>query len=214
LPVPLSGYALHGRFFGKKPADGHAAAPDRAPPASTPVDIPLARTAQSRQFRAPTDPGTAAPLDAVYAIPHTPSVTAPSLADLQDRAAIHDLVMRYARAVDRRDFAGVAACFTPDAAYQGQLSRTGIAEALARLEAGLARWDVTQHLMGNQLVELDGDRARCETYALASHVSGDGGARRELTVAVIYEDELVRTPDGWRIAGRVARTLFVRESPP
>jgi ketosteroid isomerase-like protein len=151
----------------------------------------------------------------VYAIAHTRRVSASlTLRDLQDRAAIHDLVMRYARAVDRRDFPGVAACFTPDAAYEGQLSRAGVADALARLEAGLARWDVTQHLMANQLIELQGDAASCETYALAAHVRGEGATRHELTVAVVYHDDLVRRGDGWLIAKRVARTLFVRETAP
>ncbi len=138
----------------------------------------------------------------------------PTLRDLQDRAAIHDLVMRYARAVDRRDLAGVAACFTPDAAYEGQLSTSGIADALARLETALASWDVTQHLMGNQLIELHGDRASCETYAVATHVRGEGPTRRELTVAVVYQDDLVRRGGGWLICKRVARTLFSRETGP
>jgi ketosteroid isomerase-like protein len=150
----------------------------------------------------------------VRAIAHTRRVSVPpSLRDLQDRAAIHDLVMRYARAVDRRDFPGVAACFTPDAEYDGQLSRAGVADALARLETALARWDVTQHLMANQLIELQGDRASCETYALAAHVRGAGATRQELTVAVVYEDQLVRIGAGWLICKRVARTLFVRETP-
>ncbi len=34
---------------------------------------------------------------------------------LLDRAAIGDVILRYSRALDRRDWDEVASCFTPDA---------------------------------------------------------------------------------------------------
>lgn len=136
-----------------------------------------------------------------------PSTTDPALRELLDRVAIHDVLLRYARGVDRRDLDLVASCFTPDASYEGALGRTGIAEALTNLRAALSRYRSTLHFLGNQMIELAGDAARSETYALAYHRLSDD---RNLVVAVRYLDELVRRGEGWVIRGRVARLEWQR----
>ena len=126
----------------------------------------------------------------------------PEVRALLDRAAIQDVLLRYARGVDRKDLALVAACFTPDAAYEG---------ALARLIERMAVWETTMHVMANQLIELAGDQAHSETYAVAYHRAPGG---RELVVGVRYLDDLVRRDDGrWLIARRVVATDWQREIP-
>jgi len=131
-----------------------------------------------------------------------------TLQDLIDRAAIHDVLLRYARGVDRRDLTVVAACFTPDAAYQGALGAGTIAEALARLGEAMARYTSTLHVIGNQTIELEGDAAHSETYCLAHHVLADG---RHREVAVRYLDDLVRDRDTWRIRRRVVAREWERD---
>jgi hypothetical protein len=59
-----------------------------------------------------------------------------ALQALLDRTAIHDLIMRYARGVDRRDLDLVASCFATDAAYEGSLGTGGIDVVLATLANG------------------------------------------------------------------------------
>jgi 3-phenylpropionate/cinnamic acid dioxygenase small subunit len=136
---------------------------------------------------------------------------------LLDRAAIQDVLLRYARGVDRRDLALVASCFTPDAAYEGTLAHGTIADALARLGQTFGHYAATTHLVGNQLIELDGDQARSETYTIAYHrIAGE--PLRDRTVAVRYDDSLVRTAAGWRISRRVVhldweRTDVVKPAP-
>lgn len=127
--------------------------------------------------------------------------------DLLDRAAIHDVLLRYARGVDRRDLDLVASCFRPDAAYDGALGTGTIADALAALEPAMARYARTLHVLANQTIELAGDHARSETYALAHHVLPDGRLR---VVALRYCDDLVRDTTGWRIAGRVVHREWER----
>jgi ketosteroid isomerase-like protein len=129
---------------------------------------------------------------------------------LADRAAIHDVLLRYARGVDRRDLAAVAACFTPDARYEGSLARGTIEQALAGLRVAIDRYTSTFHLIGNQLIELHGDAASSETYALAHHTLPDGSRR---VVAVRYVDDFVRRPTGWLIARRVAHREWERVDP-
>ena len=109
--------------------------------------------------------------------------------------------------VDRRDLDLVASCFTADAVYEGALGRGTIIEALATLRTALPRYLSTLHFLGNQVIELDGDTARSETYALAYHrLVGE----RSLVVAVRYLDEFVRRGEGWLICGRVACTEWRR----
>jgi hypothetical protein len=133
-----------------------------------------------------------------------------ALQELRDRAAIHDLVMRYARGVDRRDLELVASCFAPDAAYEGALGAGTIAVALAALGERLQRYQATMHFMGNLLVELDGDTARCETYGLVYHRLQGTHEAHDFVVGVRYLDELARHGDGWWIVRRVVRTEFQR----
>ena len=82
-----------------------------------------------------------------------------AIGELRDRAAIRDLLMRYGHAVDRRDFERVAACFTPDASYDGSLGDGDIATALAALRERMARFESTMHFMSTQVIELAGDTA-------------------------------------------------------
>jgi hypothetical protein len=133
-----------------------------------------------------------------------------ALAALLDRAAIQDVLLRYARGVDRRDLDLVASCFTRDARYEGSLARGSIVDALAALRVAFTRYASTLHFLGNQLIELDGDVARSETYALAHHVLPEGELR---VVAVRYVDELVRRPTGWLIERRVAHREWERIEP-
>lgn len=130
---------------------------------------------------------------------------------LEDRAAIHDLTMRYARGVDRRDLDLVAACFAPDAGYEGGLGVGTIAVALAALRDRMQRYRTTMHFIANQLVELDGDRARCETYAIVYHrLEPDDEDAQDYIVGVRYVDDLARHGDGWWIVHRTAHLEFQR----
>jgi ketosteroid isomerase-like protein len=130
---------------------------------------------------------------------------------LADAIAVRDVVLGYARAVDRKDLDAVGRCFTPDCAYEGALASGTIADALATLRGAFERYARTMHFMGTQDVTVDGDAAQAVTYCVAYHVRTNG---RHATVAVRYLDTLARTPDGWRIARRVVRTDWTRDDPP
>jgi len=132
---------------------------------------------------------------------------------LADRAAIQDLMLRYARGVDRRDLDLVASCFTPDAAYEGALASGTIADALTRLRDSMARYDSTMHFIGNQLIEINGDAARSETYAIAYHRLTQNGEAKLFTVGVRYLDALTHEGDEWRIRRRVVKMEWQRTEP-
>ena len=131
---------------------------------------------------------------------------------LLDRAAIGDLFQRYSRAVDQRDWAGVASCFTPDAYADYGLIQGGVEEVVRWIGQGLAVFDKTMHLIQPGVIEVDGDTARAEALALAYHRRTDAGQRKELLVRLRYVDELVRAGEAWLIQRRTVEFVFGREN--
>jgi hypothetical protein len=59
------------------------------------------------------------------------------------------------------------------------------------------------HFLGNVSIELDGDRAHCETYAIAFHRRrSPAGEQKDDVWGVRYLDEFERRNGEWRIAHR------------
>jgi hypothetical protein len=66
------------------------------------------------------------------------------------------------------------------------------------------------HFMGNQLIEVDGETASCETYAIAYHRRQDGVEKKDRVVALRYLDDLVRRDGRWLIARRFVNVEWQR----
>ena len=123
-----------------------------------------------------------------------------SVQELSDRAAIHDVIMRYAMSVDQRDWKTFVECFTPDAyaEYSGVAAGPGVEKILAHVK-GIEDKAVSTHFMENQLIEVSGDVATVETYA-SSHLPWKQGEGPTFRVRGLrYESELVRQDGRWRI---------------
>ena len=69
---------------------------------------------------------------------------------------------------------------------------------------------MSQHLVGTHQVALDGDRATARCYLHAQHVNQSGG---QYIVAGRYDDDVVRTPAGWRIQRRTLTVLWTAGDP-
>jgi uncharacterized protein (TIGR02246 family) len=123
-------------------------------------------------------------------------------ASVEDRLALQELAARYARAVDRREYATFAALFTADGVLCGPgYAMSGRAE-IERGIAGIEQYEATQHCVHNQLLEVAGDDASGETYCVARHVYTRAGVKRKLDMGVRYQDRYRREGGGWRIARR------------
>jgi hypothetical protein len=126
------------------------------------------------------------------------------LRELADRQAIAEVLIRYATALDTREWKLLAACFTADAvADYGELG--GVNEGLDAIESvvrSLEGFDATQHLIGNIAIDLAGDRASATCYLQAQHVVRGTEGGEGFAIGGTYRDRLVRTNDGWRIAHR------------
>lgn len=138
--------------------------------------------------------------------------TAPeTLHQLADRAAIGDVLVRYATAIDGRTWDLLDTVFTPDAQldYRGAGGVAGPYPEVKRwLAEVLPMFRVTQHLVLNRIVDLDGDRARSTAQFLNPNEAMIKGEPWIFTVGGTYHDLLARTPDGWRITRRVEETLW------
>ncbi len=115
-----------------------------------------------------------------------------------DRIEIADLLTRYARAVDTRDWELYRQVFTPSA-HIDYTSAGGVAGDLetvaAWLEQTLAGFDMTQHLISNLEVDVDGDEARVRAMFFNPMRASDG---TQFTCGGWYDHDLVRTDAGWR----------------
>jgi len=138
--------------------------------------------------------------------------------ELIDRLEINDLLTRYTVAIDKQDWELLDTVFTPDANVDYK-SSGGIAgtyaEARKWLSEVLPIFSATLHYITNTTVELGGDRARSDTYVWnPMHMKLPDGSDHSFSVGAIYHDQLVRTPEGWRIAERREEQILMEGSLP
>ena len=77
------------------------------------------------------------------------------------------------------------------------------------LSGALERVVLIQHAISTSLIEIDGDAARARTVCHCPVVLDRGNGETQMFFQGLwYVDELVRTPDGWKIAKRVERDYF------
>jgi len=139
-------------------------------------------------------------------------MAAMTLQEIADRIEIEDLLTRYATAVDAKDWDLYATCFTPDA-FIDYTAAGGIKGQLPEVKQWLAQvmplFPMSQHIVTNCTVVLDGDTARCRSYLFnpMGLREGDDGLMLFFDGGY-YHDKLVRTEGGWLIAERVEETAY------
>lgn len=122
---------------------------------------------------------------------------------LLDKQAITEVVYRFGRGVDRLDADIINSCFHPDG-YDDHGFYRGVAHEFT---GKLVRWlgrgtKKTSHLMGQVLIELDGDTAYAESYVVASHRMDRDGAEVDWVANGRYVDRFERRDGVWKIAHR------------
>jgi len=126
-----------------------------------------------------------------------------------DRQDVVDLTIRYATALDSRDWELLRSCFVPDAV--GQYDTVGKLEgyvathegydAIEQLcKAALMPLDASQHLLANHVVKLAGDEGTVTLYFQAQHVRSGATGGSNYIIAGRYQCRVVRSAEGWKIA--------------
>ena len=132
---------------------------------------------------------------------------------LADKQAIHEVILRYCRGIDRLDMELVRSCYHPGAIDHHTNFEGDVDKFVAWVDEALRRLAGSMHMVGNHLVELDGDRARSETYCTAFHWAGPGSSLENVTTGMRYVDTFERRDGQWRIAERFALREWIRMEP-
>jgi len=128
---------------------------------------------------------------------------------LIDEADIRDLILRFALALDAKDWRAYAETFAPDAVFEimGQ-RRTGRDAIAAGPERDLLRYDRLQHVVANQVVHVDGDIAHGGWYVIAIHVPDGGTPDRHADAGARYRFVARRTGEDWHFSEVVLEMVW------
>lgn len=136
--------------------------------------------------------------------------------ELLDKQAIHEVMIRYCRGLDRMDAELVGSAYHPDA-HDDHGGRTFIGAAIGQ---SIIDWTrelkvvMGSHHLTNQTIHVDGDVAMSESYysgfMLESH---DDGEQRTIQMVGRYLDRLERRAGEWRISERLVVPEMVRYLP-
>jgi 3-phenylpropionate/cinnamic acid dioxygenase small subunit len=133
------------------------------------------------------------------------------MTEREDRQDISDVLVRYATGIDRRDWTLFRTIFTDDCELDyGEIGSWKGADAVTEfMQQAHALAGHTMHRLTNQVITVNGDAAQSRTYIDALIMFADNNSG--VNAAGFYDDELVRTEQGWQIARR--RFTQVRVAP-
>jgi ketosteroid isomerase-like protein len=121
----------------------------------------------------------------------------------QHKQAIIDLSLRYAQAVDRRQFARLEEIMSADCLLSGHNLRLDGSAAIIDGMRVLERYKSTFHCVHNCLIEINDGHASGEIYCTASHIYVDEtGAEMKLDWGIRYLDQYRFDGTVWRISQR------------
>ncbi|MFF8032493.1 MULTISPECIES: nuclear transport factor 2 family protein [unclassified Streptomyces] len=140
---------------------------------------------------------------------------------VSDRIELVELMGRYADMADLKQFGELAGRVYTDEITLDFESVTGIppmavpvGQYVEILRGAFAPFMATHHVISGHVIDLDGDTAKIHAHVRAEHwlpeeAAGDGPTR--WLVVGFYDNEAVRTADGWRLT-RVKLTSKYQEN--
>lgn len=128
-----------------------------------------------------------------------------TLDNLLAKEAIRELVLRYCRAIDRRDYAALACMYHPDATDDHSPMYKGDAQGyLDWLPSMLDTMTVTSHMVQNHLIVVDGLQAEGEVTMVSYHLTKDEeGNDLDIVIGGRYLDRYENRDGVWRFAHRM-----------
>jgi len=124
------------------------------------------------------------------------------LAELLDREKIRDCLARLARGEDRRNAELITGACWPCALIDHGIFTGTFDEYLAWVVPGSPDIPVTQHVLGQSLIDLYADTALVETHVLAYHRVATPAGHRDTVIGGRYLDWMEKIGADWRIAKR------------
>jgi uncharacterized protein (TIGR02246 family) len=133
----------------------------------------------------------------------------------EDRFAIRELIDQYSDAVNERDWAAFASCFTEDAVwdvgapFSFKLETRDLITQIA--SSKISEEEYVIQCPHAPVIKLNGDTATART-TMHEVVRSPGNKGAQLMGT--YYDDLVRTPEGWRFKVRTFRVTYFDPQPP
>jgi hypothetical protein len=133
---------------------------------------------------------------------------------LEDREEIREVLHRYSFLLDMGRWAEVPeAVFTADGEdvhaedTDPPMVSKGHEALSAQFGRAMPNFESTQHMLGNHVIEVDGDEAVAHTYSMSAHWleqgdAADPGRPADFVLSLLYVDRLRRTEAGWRVDNR------------
>jgi hypothetical protein len=128
---------------------------------------------------------------------------------VEDKMEILELISRYSFAADTEGPEAFAGVFSEDGIFHGRAGQPDeiivrghnqLLAFAARAYQGRGTRQGRHHQSTTMFVELNGDSACTRTYLMTTNVAE--GSLPLVGLTSVYEDEIVRTPEGWRIKYR------------
>jgi ketosteroid isomerase-like protein len=122
---------------------------------------------------------------------------------VSDEFAIQQTLNTYSYSASTGDLAGMVATYAPDGVWEVPgigLELTGRDAILAASQGVTAALDYMVQMNSPALIKVDGDHATARS--IIRECGKYAGKDLNLEVLGLYEDELVRLPEGWRFARR------------
>ncbi len=128
--------------------------------------------------------------------------------EMSDRFEIQDLIARYSQLLDLKAWDELDACFTEDCVLDytatGAIKGSWPEHKSYDIEM-LTPFKGTQHHMGLPIIKIDGDTATSRTICFNPMVLNE---KKVFYVGLWYNDQLVRTADGWRFRERIEELAY------
>jgi hypothetical protein len=119
-----------------------------------------------------------------------------------EREKIRDCIARLARGEDRRDADLISTCCWSDSTSDYGVFFGTFDQYLAWVVPGSPAIPVTQHVLGQSVIELRGNAASVETQVISYHRVNMGQEERDTVIGGRYLDRMEKRGDQWRISQR------------
>ena len=133
---------------------------------------------------------------------------------MDDYAQIMNVVSRFLIEVDERNWGAVCGMMTNPfhadfSTLTGKPAMDATPEKFTEVwQSIMSRSDGSQHQIGNQIVEIDGDMAEFRCHVTARHFVTDESGGKIESIMGSYRIPLVRADHGWKLAGVTFKLAF------
>jgi SnoaL-like domain len=126
------------------------------------------------------------------------------ITDLLAEREIYRNLVHFAQAMDDRNWAQLDEFTTTDiAADLGTGKLSGRADMVAVMRQFLDQCGTTQHMLGNVLIDVNGDTARSQAYVADMHLGGEGAEDITFRTLGRYLDKWCKVDGRWLMCERI-----------